>query len=759
MNTSLLALRANLGGALHTSRSALPDFTTRIFIRGGIECILSRLVILPAISVFLTASVFAAAAPVVNLQWDANPETDIASYELSYGTSTGNYSTIVNVGKNTTAAVTDLTEGQTYFFVVSAYNLAGLKSAPSSEMSQTPAITPRYYLSQSGWSLKYVDTEQTPDYPATLAFDGNPNTFWHTRWSSGPSTYPHEIQINLGSLQTLAGFSCLPRQDNFPVGDIGQYEFYVSIDGTNWGSPVASGTFANNKSEKEIFFTPKSGQFIRLKCLAGANIGDNHTSLADLKVLLTQPQVINQPPLAVSKSVTTAEDTSLAITLTGSDPENASLAFSIVTVPAHGKIIGTPPNLTYFPDPDFNGSDQFTFKTNDTAANSTAATLSITVTPVDEIPGNFAPVFGSNPILAFATEDSGFSGQLAATDENPGDTLIYSKISGPAWLSVSPTGALGGIPLNSNVGLNTFSVKVTDSSNASANALLKIIVANTNDAPLFQLNPTTLPSGSEGEAYVGQTLAGAATDPDDTDTILYSKTAGPSWLVVSNTGTLGGTPPAGSKGLHRFTIRATDVAGAFSQTTLQIQILENSLPLPWSVDRLGSKNLLGGAHYASGRFTLTGAGAITKTADSGNFGWQTLTGDGEISARVVTTDDSSQTPLVGIMIRESLATNSRQTFLGAEKDGDYRWLRRAKTGGSTAKTTSKNATPAKIWLRLVRKGGTITAYKSNNGEDWKKVGHPVKVSLPKNCYVGLAVSSGDNSQLSTSTFSNVSVTP
>jgi|GEM_PF-1931544 len=848
MITSRLALAANSGGALHPSRSAPPEFPARKPIPGGHGTIFTRLAVLAAVVTGLFAHTLALAAPAVSLQWDPNPETDITSYELSYGTSAGNYTTVVNVGQSTTASVTGLTNGQTYFFTVAAYSLDGAKSPASAEISYQVAAAAPDYVPQTGWTLLSVDSAETPDFAATAAFDGNPATFWHTRWSSNITAPPHDLQINMGTARNLNGFRYLPRQDNYAVGNIGQYEFYVSMDGINWGMPVASGTFASGSAEKEILFSARRCQFIRLRALSEISAG-NFTSVAELRVLEQQGEIASQAPVAIAKSLTTPEDTplavslsatdangdtltyavvtnptqgtlsgippnltytpqanyngsdsftfkandgsldsaaatvsiavsavndpptaaaqsltipedtGLAITLSGSDPENATLTFSLVTPPAHGEITGTPPNLTYIPAADFNGSDQFTFKTNDGASDSAADTVAITVTPAEEVPGNIAPVFGSSPILASTTEDSDFSGQLAATDANPGDTLIYSKISGPAWLTVSRTGELGGTPLNGNVGLNTFSVQVTDPSNAFASAILKITVANTNDAPVFKTNPTRSPSGSEGEAYVGQTLAGSATDPDDGDTLTYSKTYGPAWLVVSSTGTLGGTPPTGSKGLHQFTIRATDTAGASAVTTLQIQILENSLPLPWSVDRLGSRNLLGGARYASGRYTLTGSGAIAKNADAGNFGWQTLTGDGKISARVINTDDSSNAPLVGLMIRESLATNSRQVFLGADKEGDYSWLRRAKTGGSTAKTTSNNSTPAKVWLRLVRKGDTLTAYKSSDGDTWKIVGDPVNIPLPKNCYVGLAVSSGNNSQLSTSTFSNVSVTP
>lgn len=70
----------------------------------------------------------------VNLAWNANPETDIAAYQLSYGTSSGQYSKVVDVGRNTRAQVSDLVQGNTYYFVVTAVNYAGMKSDPSVEL-------------------------------------------------------------------------------------------------------------------------------------------------------------------------------------------------------------------------------------------------------------------------------------------------------------------------------------------------------------------------------------------------------------------------------------------------------------------------------------------------------------------------------------------------------------------------------------------------------------------------------------------------
>ena len=61
---------------------------------------------------------------------------------------------------------------------------------------------------------------------------------------------PHEIQINLGSMCNVGAFQYLPRQDGSPNGRIAQFEFYVSLDGVNWGTAVATGTLANVATEQ-----------------------------------------------------------------------------------------------------------------------------------------------------------------------------------------------------------------------------------------------------------------------------------------------------------------------------------------------------------------------------------------------------------------------------------------------------------------------------------------------------------------------------
>jgi hypothetical protein len=90
-----------------------------------------------------------AATNVAVLTWNSNSETDLAGYNIYYGTSkrtaacpTGGYSSKVNAGKVKTYTVNNLTEGQTYYFSITSYDTSGNESCFSSEVSKNIPVTP-----------------------------------------------------------------------------------------------------------------------------------------------------------------------------------------------------------------------------------------------------------------------------------------------------------------------------------------------------------------------------------------------------------------------------------------------------------------------------------------------------------------------------------------------------------------------------------------------------------------------------------------
>src|SRR5690606_6925593 len=102
-----------------------------------------------------------------------------------------------------------------------------------------------------------------------------------------------------------------------------------------------------------------------------------------------------------------------------SDP----LTYAIASGPANGALSGTAPNLTYTPNANFNGADSFSFTVNDGTVNSAAATVSITVNPIND-----APVANAQSV---ATDEDVALGIVLSGSDIDGNPLSYTVTGGP----------------------------------------------------------------------------------------------------------------------------------------------------------------------------------------------------------------------------------------------------------------------------------------------------------------------------------------
>ncbi len=172
-------------------------------------------------------------------------------------------------------------------------------------------VNPGTVISPTGWSVVYVDSQETAreNGAGVNAIDGNPASKWVTQWSPSSAPLPHEIQIHLGASYNLTAFQYLARQDGCANGWIKDYEFYVSTDGVNWGTPVASGTFnygnlstgcpgtAGVPGPLQVAFPATTGQYIRLRALSEIN-GKPYTAVAEIG-MLSVPDILPAAPVLV----------------------------------------------------------------------------------------------------------------------------------------------------------------------------------------------------------------------------------------------------------------------------------------------------------------------------------------------------------------------------------------------------------------------------------------------------------------------------
>jgi RHS repeat-associated protein len=191
-------------------------------------------------------------------------------------------------------------------------------------------------------------------------------------------------------------------------------------------------------------------------------------------------------------------------------------------------------------------------------------------------------------------------------------------------------------------------------------------------------------------------------------------------------------------------------------------VTTHPLPAGWLDQDIGQVGMTGSASYASGVFTIQGAGQgiySGATSDSFHFVYQSLPGDGTIVGRVATLTGGSSYEAAGVMIRETLnagATNGYACFLGLAADGCFYY--RPSTGASTTSDGGQGGVSVPYWVKIVRSGSTFNAYSSSNGSTWTQLGATQTLTMAQDVYVGLGVTSNSTSELATATLDNVSVT-
>lgn len=186
---------------------------------------------------------------------------------------------------------------------------------------------------------------------------------------------------------------------------------------------------------------------------------------------------VNHPPTALPQAVETIENTPIAITLQGSDPEGQALSYKIKIPPSHGMLSGTAPNITYKPFSNYFGGDAFSFCVNDGQSDSAPAEVSI-----DIAYRNKPPV--AVPAQVETLEDNAVNITLAGTDpEN--DLLEFEIVQQPAKGTISGEGrSLLYTPKANIIGTDSFTFRVRDDEFISQTATVAINIIATNDPPL-----------------------------------------------------------------------------------------------------------------------------------------------------------------------------------------------------------------------------------------------------------------------------------
>jgi hypothetical protein len=197
-------------------------------------------------------------------------------------------------------------------------------------------------------------------------------------------------------------------------------------------------------------------------------------------------------------------------------------------------------------------------------------------------------------------------------------------------------------------------------------------------------------------------------------------------------------------------------ASAASTASLSNVKTVTGLPAPWSQADIGSVGKAGSGILSNGTFTVTGSGAdIWNTADAFHYVYQKWTGNGSIIAKVNSVQNTDPWAKTGVMFRETLNANSSHAMMVISAGAGAAYQRRLSTGGYMVHTAGGNFA-APYWVKLSRNGNTFSAYVSSNGTSWTLVGTDT-ISMASAIYVGIPLTSHNNTSLSTGSVSNVTV--
>ena len=194
----------------------------------------------------------------------------------------------------------------------------------------------------------------------------------------------------------------------------------------------------------------------------------------------TGAQVDNQPPVANDDSATTPEDTPVTIDAAANDLDvDGNLVPSSATVtsgPTNGAVTNNGDGtFTYTPDPDYNGLDSFDYEICDTDGLCDTATVTITVTPVNDAPvavDDNSTTPEDTPVTTPVLDND----NAGPTNENQALTVVEVTQPANGAVDINSDGTVTYAPSSRFCGIDTFTYTISDSEGATDTATVTINV-------------------------------------------------------------------------------------------------------------------------------------------------------------------------------------------------------------------------------------------------------------------------------------------
>jgi hypothetical protein len=159
------------------------------------------------------------------------------------------------------------------------------------------------------WSIKYYSSQETSgegtiNGRAATIVDGDPQTYWHSHWTSSTPSFPHILVFDLAQEENIQGFAftlsggadrfmksiSIGTRNTFSGAVMGSNDNATNDAGWNI---VWSGDAPNESNYLLMLDTPAKGRYIRLKIMSGWGDGSVHTRINEFDILPFEGTAIN----------------------------------------------------------------------------------------------------------------------------------------------------------------------------------------------------------------------------------------------------------------------------------------------------------------------------------------------------------------------------------------------------------------------------------------------------------------------------------
>jgi len=283
---------------------------------------------------------------------------------------------------------------------------------------------------------------------------------------------------------------------------------------------------------------------------------------------------LNDPPIANNDAYSTNEDTLKIVATPGilgndTDPDGDPLTAVKQSDPSHGTLtFYTNGSFRYMPTLNYNGADSFTYKAYDGTAYSNIATVTITVTAVNDPPVANNDAYSTNEDTLKIVAAPGILGNDTDPD---GDPLTAVKQSDPVHgtLTFYANGSFKYTPTLNYHGVDSFTYKAYDGQAYSNMATVTITVNSVNDPPIANDDTATVTEDSINNQI---NVRGNDNDVDGDSLTIISVTQ----PYHGNSSTDGNyvyyTPAANYSGSDSFTYTIGDGNGGFDTATVFVTV-------------------------------------------------------------------------------------------------------------------------------------------------------------------------------------------